>query len=109
MPLSTAAVRSTPVPTSGFSGRRQGTAWRCMFEPINARFASSCSRNGISDAATDTICAGATSMYWILSGDDSMNSLRLRHDTSSSASFPLPSIFAFACAITYCPSSIADR
>ena len=38
-----------------------------MFEPIKARFASSCSRNGISDAATDTICAGATSMYSILS------------------------------------------
>ncbi len=44
-------------------GRRQGTAWRCMFAPINARLASSCSRNGISDAATDTIWPGATSMY----------------------------------------------
>ena len=62
VPESTAAVRSTPVPTSGFSGRRHGTACRCMFDPINARFASSCSRNGISDAATDTICDGATSM-----------------------------------------------
>ncbi|CFP61306.1 Uncharacterised protein [Bordetella pertussis] len=62
VPESTATVRSTPVPTSGFSGRRQGTAWRCMLAPISARLASSCSRNGISDAATDTICDGATSM-----------------------------------------------
>ena len=44
------------------SGRRQGTAWRCMLAPISARLASSCSRNGIDDAATDTICDGATSM-----------------------------------------------
>ena len=29
-----------------------------MFEPIRARFASSCSRNGISDVATETICFG---------------------------------------------------
>ena len=60
--------------------RRHGTAWRCMFEPISARLASSCSRNGISEAATDTICDGATSMYWILSGVDSMNSFLLRQD-----------------------------
>ena len=59
-----------------------------MFEPINARFASSCSRNGISDAATDTICAGATSMYSTLSAVDSMNSFLLRQDTSSSFSLP---------------------
>src|SRR5450756_896164 len=30
--------------TIGASGSRSGTAWRCMFEPIRARFASSCSR-----------------------------------------------------------------
>ncbi len=30
-----------------------GTAWRCMLAPIRARFASSCSRNGISAVATD--------------------------------------------------------
>ena len=29
--------------------RMSGTAWRCMFEPMSARFASSCSRNGTSD------------------------------------------------------------
>ena len=37
---------------------RRRTAWRCMFEPINARLASSCSRNGTIDAATETICLG---------------------------------------------------
>ena len=30
--------------------------------PVQARFASSCSRNGISDAAMDTNCLGETSM-----------------------------------------------
>jgi hypothetical protein len=29
-----------------------------MFEPISARFASSFSRNGMSDAATETSCFG---------------------------------------------------
>ena len=38
----------------------------------------------MSEAATDTICEGATSMYSILSGAESVNSLRWRHDTSSS-------------------------
>ena len=70
VPESTAATRSMPVPTKAFSGRSTGTAWRCMLAPISARFASSCSRNGTSEAATDTICAGATSMYWMRSGDD---------------------------------------
>ena len=46
----------------GSPARSVGTAWRCMFEPISARLASSCSRNGISEAATDTICFGETSM-----------------------------------------------
>jgi hypothetical protein len=45
-----ATTSSMPVPTSGISEVSSGTAWRCMFEPISARFASSCSRNGISDA-----------------------------------------------------------
>ena len=73
-PESTATARSMPVPTSGVSVRSVGTAWRCMFEPISARFASSCSRNGISDAATETICFGDTSMYWICSAGSSANS-----------------------------------
>ena len=61
-PESMATGRSMPVPTSGVCERSVGTAWRCMFEPISARLASSCSRNGISEAATDTICLGLTSM-----------------------------------------------
>ncbi len=52
-----------PVPTSGDSLRSSGTDWRCMLAPISARLASSCSRNGISAVATDTICRGETSMY----------------------------------------------
>ena len=51
-----------PVPTSGASGCSSGTAWRCMFEPMSARLASSFSRNGISAAATDTSWFGDTSM-----------------------------------------------
>ena len=53
---------SMPVPTSGASGRSSGTAWRCMFEPMRARFASSCSRNGMREVATETIWRGDTSM-----------------------------------------------
>ena len=51
-----------PVPTSGASALTSGTAWRCMFAPISARLASSCSRNGIIAVATDTIWRGETSM-----------------------------------------------
>ena len=57
-PVSIAARRSIPVPTSGASVTSSGTAWRCMFEPISARLASSCSRNGIIAVATDQICSG---------------------------------------------------
>ena len=56
-----ATAFSMPVPTTGTSGMRSGTAWRCMFEPISARLASSCSRNGISAAETPMICFGETS------------------------------------------------
>ena len=59
---SRATVSSMPVPTSGASARSSGTAWRCMFEPISARLASSFSRNGMSAAATETSCFGETSM-----------------------------------------------
>ncbi len=61
-PASTAARSSMPVPTSGDSLRSSGTAWRCMFAPISARLASSCSRNGIIAVATETIWRGDTSM-----------------------------------------------
>jgi hypothetical protein len=57
-----AARNSTPVPTSGASDWSSGTAWRCMFAPISARFASSCSMNGISEAPTEMVCFGETSM-----------------------------------------------
>ena len=33
-------------------------------EPIKARLASSCSRNGISAAETETVCRGLMSTYW---------------------------------------------
>src|SRR5213082_2957838 len=61
-PESTAARYSRPVPTSGAWRTSSGTACLCMFAPISARFASSCSRNGMSAVDTETICAGATSM-----------------------------------------------
>jgi hypothetical protein len=67
-PESRATFSSSPVPTSGACGKRSGTLCRCMLEPINARLASSCSRNGISAAAIDTSCSGATSMKSILDG-----------------------------------------
>ena len=61
-PASRAARSSTPVPMYGAVGRRTGTAWRCMLAPMSARLASSCSRKGMSDVATETICFGETSM-----------------------------------------------
>ena len=80
-----------------------------MFEPMRARFASSCSRNGIKDAATETICFGLTSMKSILSGPDKVNSFCVRQEMRSSTNSPFSFKVAFACAITYWPSSMADR
>ena len=51
-----------PVPMKGASVVSSGTAWRCMFEPMRARLASSCSRKGISAVATETSWVGLTSM-----------------------------------------------
>ena len=59
---SEATCFSRPVPTIGDSGRNNGTAWRIMFDPINALLASSCSRKGISDADIEAIWFGATSV-----------------------------------------------
>ena len=73
-PLSRATTPSMPVPTNGAAACRSGTAWRCMFEPISARLASSFSRNGISAAATETSCLGETSIMVIASGRTSTNS-----------------------------------
>ena len=65
---SRATCSSMPVPTIGASVRISGTAWRIMFDPISARFASSCSRKGINAAAIDAICVGETSIKFTLSG-----------------------------------------
>ena len=62
-PESSATSCSIPVPTSGDSGFNKGTAWRIMFDPIKALFASSFSKKGISEAATETNCFGDTSTY----------------------------------------------
>jgi len=53
-PESRAVMYSIPVPTNGDRACSSGTACRCMFDPISARFASSFSRKGMRDAATDT-------------------------------------------------------
>ena len=63
----------------------------------------------MSEAATDTICDGATSMYSTLSGVESMNSFLQRHETSSSIRWPRASSAAFAWAIMNLLSSIAER
>ena len=95
-PESRATLRSMPVPTNGFSAFSVGTAWRCMFDPMSARFASSCSKNGINDAATDTTCLGDTSMKSTFSAAVLVNSLRLRTSTSSVVKRPLLSTGALA-------------
>src|SRR6266404_3836437 len=59
-PESRAVTPSIPVPTIGASARSRGTDWRCMLAPIRARLASSCARNGTSEAATETNCFGLT-------------------------------------------------
>ena len=38
-----------------------GTAWRCMFVPMDARVLSSCSKNGMSEVEIERICRGDTS------------------------------------------------
>ncbi len=64
---SLATTASTPVPTRGAEDVNNGTACRCMFDPINARFASSFSKNGIRPVATETNCFGETSIKSISS------------------------------------------
>ena len=109
--MSIAARRSIPVPISGGSGFSSGTAWRCMFEPISARLASSCSRKGISDVATDQIWVGETSIRSTCFGDTATTSpSRARHSTRGPLSLlVLGSISAFACAITCSSSWVASR
>ncbi len=108
--MSRAARRSMPVPMIGASVFRSGTAWRCMFEPIRARLASSCSRNGIIAVATDQICSGETSMrstsfgttvtYWPAC---------VRQMTSGPLSLPSLSSGWFACAMSCGSSCVASR
>src|SRR2546426_635109 len=108
-PESRATTRSMPVPTRGASVRRRGTAWRCMLEPMRARLASSFSRNGISDAATDTSWFGDTSMNSTLSGWTMVNSPPMRAEIRSAVKWPRASSGAFACAIVCSSSSIGER
>ena len=61
-PESKATSLSIPVPTNGASGFNSGTACLIIFEPIKALLASSFSKNGINEAATDTNCFGETSI-----------------------------------------------
>ncbi len=99
-PESRATTPSRPVPTNGGSVFRSGTDCRCMFEPMSARFASSCSRNGMSAAATETSCFGETSMNSTLSRSTVTNSPPWRATIRSSVKRPLSSTTAFACAMT---------
>jgi hypothetical protein len=78
--------------------RSSGTAWRCMFEPISARFASSFSRNGTSEAATETSCFGETSMNCTSVRGARMKSPARREFTRSCVKRPSSSRGAFACA-----------
>ena len=110
-PVSTAARRSMPVPISGGSGFSSGTAWRCMLEPIRARFASSCSRKGISAVATDQIWFGETSISSTSLGETVTTSpSRVRQRTRGPLSLLVfRSISAFACAIVRSSSWVASR
>lgn len=95
-PLSRATRASMPVPMIGASARISGTAWRCMFEPMSARLASSFSRNGMRAAATDTSCLGDTSASVMSSDRDITNSPPLRHEIRSWVKRPSSSIVELA-------------
>jgi len=107
-PESRATVPSMPVPTSGAVVRSRGTAWRCMLDPISARLASSFSRNGINDAATETSWFGDTSIRLMSSGRAWGNSPALRQETSGVTKWPFLSKAAFAWAMTCFSSSSAE-
>ena len=55
-PESNATSLSIPVPTKGDSGFNNGTAYLIMLDPIKALLASSFSKKGIKEAATETNC-----------------------------------------------------
>src|SRR5205085_927647 len=102
------AQRQLPGLGGGAGVRSKGTACRCMFEPISARFASSFSRNGISEAATETSWFGDTSIRLMSSGRAWGNSPALRQETSGVRKWPFLSKVAFACAMTCFSSSSAE-
>ena len=82
-----------------------------MFAPIRARLASLCSRNGIIAVATETICAGETSMNstWLACAMTASPSAE-RQRTASCSNLPvLKSTLSEACAIVNCASSAASR
>ena len=106
---SLATTASIPVPTSGASTFNKGTPCFCMLDPIKARLASSFSKKGMSDAATETTCFGETSIISISSGFACKTSPARRDVINSSANSPFSFNFALACAIVYFASSIADK
>ena len=73
-PESRATFSSIPVPTYGASVLTNGTACLCILEPINALFASSCSRKGIKAVVTEQICFGLTSIKSISLSDTNATS-----------------------------------
>ena len=77
--------------------------------PMSARFASSCSRNGMRPAAMEITCIGATSMYWTSAAGISQNSVFQRQVTFASANVLSSLSGALAWAITYCSSASAGR
>ena len=109
--MSIAARRSIPVPISGGSGLTSGTAWRCMLEPISARLASSCSRNGISAVATDQIWVGETSIRSTSLGaaEEYSSSLARQSTCGPFSLFVFGSISALAWAMILSSSWVASR
>ena len=95
-PESRATSLSIPVPTKGDSGFINGTACLIIFDPIKALFASSFSKKGISDAATDTNCFGETSIYSTDSGLAKIKLSAFLQEINSSTKFPSLSICVFA-------------
>ena len=95
-PESLATNLSTPVPTSGFSACKVGTACLIILEPIRALFASSCSKKGINEAATEKACCGETSIKSTLSGGMNENSFLCLTGTKSSINLSFLSKTALA-------------
>ena len=77
-PESRATRLSMPVATYGASVFTNGTACRCMLDPMRARLASSCSRNGIKEVEIETSWRGDISTKSISLGSIRMNSPRRR-------------------------------